>query len=234
MSLPTSPPKYSSWSVMLAPIKRGSSGWPVFAVQRVVGVAVDGVFGPMTEKAVKQWQASAGLTADGIVGPVTQGEMLKRAAASVDTHYNLLPDGLLAGFARTEGVNLLAATNWSVAGGVDCGAVQWRVYGPPYSIDAMKEAFDPLSAFTYAARSFTSRISQYKLNNPTGLALHRIIEAAVLAHNWPAGASQVMKYGHVLNPDDPALWTVKPGGGHYTRGEWSYVYPQRVLQGVSY
>jgi N-acetylmuramoyl-L-alanine amidase len=34
-------------------------------------VAVDGIFGPQTEAAVKSFQQSNGLAADGIVGPLT-------------------------------------------------------------------------------------------------------------------------------------------------------------------
>jgi hypothetical protein len=235
MSLPTSPPKYSSWSAMVRAFSRKEyTPWQAFSVQRVVGVSVDGVFGSLTERAVKTWQASMKLTADGVVGPKTQGAMLRKASESVDVHFTTIPDGMLLGFARVEGANLLAATNWSVPGGVDCGCVQMRVYGPPYDLLKLKEAFDPTEAFTYAARVFTSRVAAYKRSNPTGLSVHRIIEAAVLAHNWPAGAAQVMKYGHVLNPDDPATWTRKSDGTHYTKGEWSFVYPQRVLQGVSY
>ena len=41
----------------------------VRALQRKVGVAADGVFGPATERAVKRWQRRHGLVADGIVGP---------------------------------------------------------------------------------------------------------------------------------------------------------------------
>ena len=47
----------------------------VRAVQRVVGVSADGVFGPATERAVKRWQRRHGLTADGIVGPATRSAM---------------------------------------------------------------------------------------------------------------------------------------------------------------
>ncbi|MGG3846690.1 peptidoglycan-binding domain-containing protein [Aeribacillus composti] len=44
-------------------------------VQKVVGVKVDGVFGPKTEAAVKAYQRRHGLKADGIVGPKTWNAM---------------------------------------------------------------------------------------------------------------------------------------------------------------
>jgi hypothetical protein len=47
----------------------------VRALQRKVGVAADGVFGPATERAVKRWQRRHGLVADGIVGPQTRSAM---------------------------------------------------------------------------------------------------------------------------------------------------------------
>ena len=39
-------------------------------------VAVDGIFGPVTESAVKAFQQSAGLAADGIVGPLTWPKLI--------------------------------------------------------------------------------------------------------------------------------------------------------------
>lgn len=56
-------------------IKRGSKGKYVEMVQKVVGVKVDGVFGPKTEAAVKAYQRRHGLKADGIVGPKTWNAM---------------------------------------------------------------------------------------------------------------------------------------------------------------
>lgn len=47
----------------------------VRGLQRKVGVAADGVFGPATERAVKRWQRRHGLVADGIVGPQTRSAM---------------------------------------------------------------------------------------------------------------------------------------------------------------
>ena len=56
-------------------IKRGSMGKDVKRIQRAVGVKVDGIFGPITEAAVKAYQRRHGLKVDGIVGPKTWNVM---------------------------------------------------------------------------------------------------------------------------------------------------------------
>lgn len=57
-------------------VRIGSNNATVRAVQRALGLTVDGEFGPMTEAAVKKWQIEQGLTPDGIVGPITIRRML--------------------------------------------------------------------------------------------------------------------------------------------------------------
>jgi peptidoglycan hydrolase-like protein with peptidoglycan-binding domain len=58
-------------------LRRGSENNPIFLVKEVqrkiglVGSQVDGVFGPMTEAAVRTFQRNHGLVPDGIVGPKT-------------------------------------------------------------------------------------------------------------------------------------------------------------------
>jgi peptidoglycan hydrolase-like protein with peptidoglycan-binding domain len=57
-------------------VKRGDRVFPVRPLQQLLRarnhpVAVDGIFGPNTESAVKAFQQSRGLAADGIVGPRT-------------------------------------------------------------------------------------------------------------------------------------------------------------------
>jgi peptidoglycan hydrolase-like protein with peptidoglycan-binding domain len=61
-------------SVHKAPAKKTRAvapGVSVAAVQEALGITADGVFGPQTRRAVKQFQRANGLTVDGIVGPQT-------------------------------------------------------------------------------------------------------------------------------------------------------------------
>jgi peptidoglycan hydrolase-like protein with peptidoglycan-binding domain len=53
-------------------IRRGSVGPAVETIQRFLGVQpVSGVFGPLTESAVRKYQRMRGLDADGVVGDLT-------------------------------------------------------------------------------------------------------------------------------------------------------------------
>lgn len=231
MSLPSAPPKFATWSSLYAPITRGETGWRVFALQRAIGVGSDGIFGPATAIAVARSQRSLGLTVDGVVGPKTQLALLRDAEKSVHIKLPELPTGVLAGFASAEGADLLAATNWTVPGGVDCGPVQRRVSGPPFSQQAMMTAFDARQAFIYAGEILLARIREFHSRRPS-MSERRLLEVAVLAHNWPAGADQIIRNGQVNNPDSLAMWASKPGGGFYTRGEWAVEYPNRILKEV--
>ena len=52
-------------------LQRGSRGEDVRTVQTKIGIAADGVFGPATEAAVRQFQRNRNVVPDGIVGPKT-------------------------------------------------------------------------------------------------------------------------------------------------------------------
>jgi peptidoglycan hydrolase-like protein with peptidoglycan-binding domain len=71
-----------TWPVVIVQVARGSTGEAVRGVQEEfqfrnlsgdpsTGVQIDGIFGPQTEAAVRDFQQALGIAVDGIVGPVT-------------------------------------------------------------------------------------------------------------------------------------------------------------------
>jgi putative chitinase len=71
--VPAPAPKAASTGVRT--LRKGMQGDDVKKMQKAIGVAADGDFGPGTLVAVKKWQKLNGLVADGIVGPATQAKM---------------------------------------------------------------------------------------------------------------------------------------------------------------
>jgi peptidoglycan hydrolase-like protein with peptidoglycan-binding domain len=70
-------PKASAKAAPSEPVvlERGDRGSSVRKLQGALGIAVDGVFGPQTERAVKRFQKRKGLTVDGVVGPDTRDSL---------------------------------------------------------------------------------------------------------------------------------------------------------------
>lgn len=57
-------------------LKKGKKGTAVKIWQCIIGVDIDGSFGPNTDKVTREWQTKHGLEADGSVGPKTWKEGL--------------------------------------------------------------------------------------------------------------------------------------------------------------
>lgn len=80
---PTPPPPFPGFL-----IRRGSRGEEVRQIQRCLnqvnsaGLATDGVFGPLTEAAVINYQRANALSPDGIVGPITWEHLMRRCGAN--------------------------------------------------------------------------------------------------------------------------------------------------------
>lgn len=78
-------------------IKNGSKGADVRTLQSILNLLVDGIFGPITEEAVKAFQKENGLTADGIVGPKTWEKLgfynNKRNITEIIVHCAATPEG---------------------------------------------------------------------------------------------------------------------------------------------
>lgn len=64
-------------------LKRGSRGEDVKKLQALLFLMVDGIFGPLTEEAVKEFQKANGLKVDGIVGVNTWGALEKMTPPSL-------------------------------------------------------------------------------------------------------------------------------------------------------
>ncbi|GAY30706.1 N-acetylmuramoyl-L-alanine amidase [Prevotella sp. MGM2] len=84
-------------------LKKGSRGESVKTLQNALHLMPDGIFGSLTEEAVKQHQRSYGLKVDGIVGPntwavlrtgeVTQLLKSKRKIKEIIVHCSATPEG---------------------------------------------------------------------------------------------------------------------------------------------
>ena len=83
-------------------LKKGSRGNDVKTLQRLLHLYEDGIFGTLTEEAVKEFQAAHGLVADGIVGQKTWEALQKgekglvksrRKITEIIAHCTATPEG---------------------------------------------------------------------------------------------------------------------------------------------
>lgn len=61
----------NTWTALVRNVSEGSQGDAVRAVQALLNLSEDGIFGPQTRSAVLSFQGSRGLSQDGVVGPST-------------------------------------------------------------------------------------------------------------------------------------------------------------------
>jgi murein DD-endopeptidase MepM/ murein hydrolase activator NlpD len=73
------------------PLDLGDQGGLVAHLQKQLGVVADGIFGPQTDAAVRQFQLRAGLTVDGIVGPATWGALFPQGSGAPIGGSNIPP-----------------------------------------------------------------------------------------------------------------------------------------------
>jgi hypothetical protein len=189
-------------------------GWPVYGLQTGLDklghdLTFDGDFGPATDLAVRNFQIKQKLTVDGIAGITTQARIVTLIDAKTHDNHPRLPTGLLRGFAESEGGNNLGAVNWSVKGGVDCGVVQIRCYGPPYKSEEMYAAYHPgvameRVAVTFLARTLSYSEMKYAKKHPIAFSQR----CAALSWNWPFAAQEYAVNGALPNPNRIADWAV--------------------------
>ena len=78
-------------------LKTGSRGNDVKSLQQKLNLLADGIFGPITDEAVREFQRSNGLAVDGIVGPKTWAALgstnNSRNIREIIVHYSATPQG---------------------------------------------------------------------------------------------------------------------------------------------
>lgn len=105
-------------------IKRGSKGNDVKVLQQRLSLIDDGIFGPLTEEAVKEFQKSKGLTVDGIVGPKTWD------ALGVSTNKRNITEIIVHCAATAEGKDFTTADikKWHLARGFSDIGYHYVIY----------------------------------------------------------------------------------------------------------
>jgi peptidoglycan DL-endopeptidase CwlO len=95
------------------------------ALQRALGISVDGAYGPQTRHAVRAYQAAHGLEVDGVAGPQTLGALGISASAAPAPAAS--GSGALAALAAARSqIGTPYQTAGAAPGGFDCsGLVQW-------------------------------------------------------------------------------------------------------------
>jgi peptidoglycan hydrolase-like protein with peptidoglycan-binding domain len=138
-----------------------SAGSTVAALQSALGITPDGVYGPNTRRAVRNYQRNQGLAVDGIAGPVTlahlglssgSGAATKAPASSGS---GSAPSAVLAKIARCESSGNPAAVSASgqYRGKYQFSRQTWAQYGGSGDPAAAPEAEqDRIAAKLYAAR----------------------------------------------------------------------------------
>jgi peptidoglycan hydrolase-like protein with peptidoglycan-binding domain len=143
---PTPPPTTTEHTVTLS---SGEEGRQVSLLQQALGgVAVDGIFGPQTEAAVRAFQAAHGLAVDGIVGPLTWAALNGRSTAfAADVSTGAGASAGAGSVQGTAGAGGAAGTQPGEAGASGSVARLQRALGVPADGDFGPETEAAVRAF---------------------------------------------------------------------------------------
>lgn len=180
-------------------IQYGDTGMKAWAVQKALeergyNISLDGVYKVQTRDTVEAFQRANDLSpVDGKFGPATSAKMAARLEPMVP---GSIPAGLIRGFSKGESGDLIAAVNWTVSGGVDCGYVQRRLYDADFdNLDAKKRAFDSLYQFKLLGQSLVSWHDKYWSDDNAVNTHEWAWRLAALRHNYPYGADKIAAVG---------------------------------------
>ena len=138
-----------------------TAGSTVSRLQSVLGITPDGVYGPNTRRAVRNYQRNHGLAADGIAGPVTLASLglssasATRSTTAASSGTTSAPSSTLAKIAMCESSGNPTAVNSTgqYRGKYQYDRATWREFGGTGDPAAAPEAEqDRIAAALYAAR----------------------------------------------------------------------------------
>jgi peptidoglycan hydrolase-like protein with peptidoglycan-binding domain len=140
-----------------APTTRAAvSGSTVVALQRALGVSADGIIGPVTRRAIRNYQRNQGLAVDGIAGPQTLAHLgITASSAPAKTQTRSTTSGALAKIAQCEsgGDPTAVSSTGQYRGKYQFSRATWRELGGSGDPAAAPESVqDAMAAKLYAQR----------------------------------------------------------------------------------
>jgi hypothetical protein len=195
-------------------IAEAAVGMGVQAIQRILNtinvarMKVDGVFGTVTEAAVKTFQAQQMLSTadvDGVVGPQTAQLLVKVLIGPLEIQY-LIPNHYLFGVCEQESMFDPGAVGYTTPS--DKGLMQFNTNASGYDF---AQEFNPLFATEHAAIRMASAARTFE---GRGLALQE--DCMIAQHNSPLWAQQWFATGEPPNTIiKNYVANVKKYGAHY-------------------
>jgi peptidoglycan hydrolase-like protein with peptidoglycan-binding domain len=138
--------------------KAAATGSTVVALQKALGVSADGIIGPVTRRAIRNYQRNQGLAVDGIAGPQTLSHLGisgSAAPAKTQTQSNSAPSSTLANIAECEsgGDPTAVSSTGQYRGKYQFSRATWRELGGTGDPAAAPESVqDAMAAKLYAQR----------------------------------------------------------------------------------
>jgi peptidoglycan hydrolase-like protein with peptidoglycan-binding domain len=129
----------------------------VAALQRALGVSADGIYGPITRRAVRRFQRAHGLHVDGIAGPVTRAALGLSARSATATRTSA-PSSTLERLAQCEsgGNPSAVSASGTYRGKYQFRRATWRAMGGVGDPAAASEAEQDRIAARLLAREGTA------------------------------------------------------------------------------